>query len=80
MATMGNIRYWRTRAKEAEKALLAAYKNDLPVGTVVGYTHGKSLIEVEILEHSWHYPLVRNTKTGRVYRIAWDRFESIREE
>lgn len=77
MTTMKNINHWRTKVKEAEKALRVAYENDLPVGTVVSYTQGKHEIHVEIVETSWYYPKVRNTKTGREYRIAYERFDRV---
>lgn len=79
-ATMTNVFHWRTKIREAERALSAALRADLPPGTRVSYTHGRNEITVRIIEHYdtySSYVKVENVKNGRQYLLDYARIDRI---
>ena len=78
MATMKNIDHWRTKVREAQHALDAAYQRDLPAGTRVVYIHGSHEIVVRIDQQtSGNYWWVVNERTGRRYLLPIERIHRV---
>jgi hypothetical protein len=66
------------KIREAESARDTLVKKLFPPGTVVAYSHGDNLIDVEIVNHGYGGSLkVRGIKSGKVYRIESYRIERV---
>ena len=78
MATMDRIYHWRTKAREVEHSLQAAYESDLPPGTTVAYLQGKNQVIVEIVQ-GWgpHRCKVRNAANDKTYLLDYARIDGI---
>jgi hypothetical protein len=72
---MDRIRFWQQKISEATHALRAATKEELPVGSVVEYSHGRNKIQAEIIYDNGHGDLKVRGKSGREYWIDVDRVE-----
>lgn len=69
-SSLGDIDFWRTEVRGAQKSLDAAVKRELPIGCWVTYTHGKHTIKVQVVEHNIYSDrlTVRNEK-GKEYHL-----------